>query len=768
MGKTGFSKAFSDYDDKDFKNRKKYGRYIFWIAVSVEILAMTLGLYIAWTQTNAALIANGYKFLPPEEQNMVFFQALGAAGPFVIIAIIEPTKLALAYVIYNARRLWVKALFCLALILVTFVTFETIFNGILQQNILVSQQAEKTRNMRQANFEDMEQNRYQYFLAKTNSAERIRARFRDRLIEQENEHRLAISDLNSRFKEEMKSNELKRKTILAGSKDQISHNESALESNKKAVDAQKQAKNNEIKEISNRYQPKFDQLDNRRKDLITSKDNDIRSTTGGILGFGKKGIKQEIRNKHENDLRSIDQERKITESRMNTEIREVQKNYNLTIQTLEANQIALINQIKQTSVLGLKEGDEELNKIEEERNEVQQRFENRKNALDEEYQLRQNNLNNEEKQEQEDYQNIGTKIVNLDKAYEVHQDKENTLKFKFREQVSQIQIYQITKTACGFFEKWCFGKELAEKRRLKEEAKKIDGDYKNEFNALSDSEPKVAALAQKRMVRKNLLDKLKLRDAGDDETYKMFKKMFAEAPLMASMSDEIVSIDSSAKFDVADLPEEKIQFVKGLWFGSIAFIVAIMGTFLAYGSFVLRDKKNFEYKPTKAFSRIALRLSIRTARIIWRARDFFKEVGIRTGDGIRILFNALAKGINTIIKLFGQAIIEIIKIIAMPFRAFSKVLADWRRSIREPKIKYIEKEVEVIVEKIVNRDVEVEKIVYKEVPKEIVRKEMVFVPLYSAESGSIQVDSDLIKPNIETKGTVQETPKKPKKSSSDE
>ena len=128
MSKTGFSKAFSDYDDKDFKKRQNYGLFIFFVAISVEILAMTLGGYIAWTQTTAA-------FYPRLFSDLIFpekIQAIGAAGPFVIIAIIEPTKLALAYVIYNTRKLWVKALFCLALILVTFVTFETMFNGLLQ------------------------------------------------------------------------------------------------------------------------------------------------------------------------------------------------------------------------------------------------------------------------------------------------------------------------------------------------------------------------------------------------------------------------------------------------------------------------------------------------------------------------------------------------------------------------------------------------------------------------------------------------------------
>ena len=45
---------------------------------------------------------------------------------------------------------------------------------------------------------------------------------------------------------------------------------------------------------------------------------------------------------------------------------------------------------------------------------------------------------------------------------------------------------------------------------------------------------------------------------------------------------------------------------------------------------------------------------------------------------------------------------------------------------------------EVPVEKIVKETVEVEKVVYKEVPKEIVRKEVIHVPIYTN-------DTDLLK-----------------------
>ena len=64
--------------------------------------------------------------------------------------------------------------------------------------------------------------------------------------------------------------------------------------------------------------------------------------------------------------------------------------------------------------------------------------------------------------------------------------------------------------------------------------------------------------------------------------------------------------------------------------------------------------------------------------------------------------------------------------------------------------KEVDKIVEVEVEKIVEVEVPVDKIVTKEVPVEIVRKEMVYVPLYSADSGLIDASTELkgAKPKI--------------------
>jgi len=90
-------------------------------------------------------------------------------------------------------------------------------------------------------------------------------------------------------------------------------------------------------------------------------------------------------------------------------------------------------------------------------------------------------------------------------------------------------------------------------------------------------------------------------------------------------------------------------------------------------------------------------------------------------------------------------------------RAVRRTLAAYRRRLNNPRIveivkeveveKVVEKEVEKIVEKeierIIEKEVPVDKVVIKEVPKEIVRKELVYVPLYSTEAGLVDATTEL-------------------------
>jgi hypothetical protein len=124
------------------------------------------------------------------------------------------------------------------------------------------------------------------------------------------------------------------------------------------------------------------------------------------------------------------------------------------------------------------------------------------------------------------------------------------------------------------------------------------------------------------------------------------------------------------------ISEEQISFVAKVWFGSLAGIVSTMGIFLAFGSFI------FMYSGIE-----------------------FKELKERKPGPLR--------------------------------RALINMMESRKKRYDNPE-KIVKVTKEVPVEKIVKETVEVEKVVYKEVPKEIVRKEVIHVPIYTN-------DTDLLK-----------------------
>jgi hypothetical protein len=139
-----------------------------------------------------------------------------------------------------------------------------------------------------------------------------------------------------------------------------------------------------------------------------------------------------------------------------------------------------------------------------------------------------------------------------------------------------------------------------------------------------------------------------------------------------------VLIGETKEIDEADLTQKDVDRAFWIWFGSMAFIISIIGSLVALAGFHLQDERMHE---------------IRNRPIKERFARFFRNIA-----WIPVYIN--------------------------------KYLWAGVKRLTKPKI--VEKEVEKVVEKekIVEKNIG-EKIVYEkvEVPKEVVRKEMVYVPL---------------------------------------
>ena len=110
--------------EKKFEDEARFGQNIYYVAWAVEILAAIIGFTIALAFAYDAYI----KIQNPDTNDLI--NAIIGALPFAIIAVIEPTKIALAGGLYKTRILGWKLLILAALIALTIVTFETIFNGL--------------------------------------------------------------------------------------------------------------------------------------------------------------------------------------------------------------------------------------------------------------------------------------------------------------------------------------------------------------------------------------------------------------------------------------------------------------------------------------------------------------------------------------------------------------------------------------------------------------------------------------------------------------
>lgn len=143
--------------------------------------------------------------------------------------------------------------------------------------------------------------------------------------------------------------------------------------------------------------------------------------------------------------------------------------------------------------------------------------------------------------------------------------------------------------------------------------------------------------------------------------------------------------------DTSDLTQEDVDTAFWIWFGGLSFVISIIGTLLAFAGLHLQDQRAHEIR-NKPQSQVLKKL--------------FKRLNVLIIFGSRYLLRA-------------------------------------SKNLLNPKI--VEKEVEKVVEKEVEVPVVEEKIVYQkvEVPKEVLKREIVHVPLWTN-------DPELLKKKFDT------------------
>ncbi|MBE8190308.1 MAG: hypothetical protein HAW58_05565 [Candidatus Thioglobus sp.] len=124
--------------------RKSWGKKLLRAAWTIEIIAMFIGLMVAWSmglQAYQAYTKDGAEF-PIGKTFDLFLAAL----PFVMVAGVELLKIPFSYLIYINKNKKVKVIFSIVLVLVTFITFETLITGFERQYANITTEVDVPRN----------------------------------------------------------------------------------------------------------------------------------------------------------------------------------------------------------------------------------------------------------------------------------------------------------------------------------------------------------------------------------------------------------------------------------------------------------------------------------------------------------------------------------------------------------------------------------------------------------------------------------------------
>ena len=124
---------------------KIYGKRLVMLAWGIEIIAAIIGLFIG---ISSALFSIEY-YSELDESVIVgntFSNVFVGAAPFIIIAIVELTKIPLALGFYKARKTIWKILFLGTLLMLVLITFQTMFNGLERNFSALESKIQKPRS----------------------------------------------------------------------------------------------------------------------------------------------------------------------------------------------------------------------------------------------------------------------------------------------------------------------------------------------------------------------------------------------------------------------------------------------------------------------------------------------------------------------------------------------------------------------------------------------------------------------------------------------
>jgi len=544
-----------------YEHKKQIGKYLIRGAWSIEILAALTGVAIAFINGYDAAIE--IEKIHGQIPAGMRFDILIAALPFMMVAVAEISKIPFVYIFYGAEKTHWRLMFGGILLLLIFVTFETMVNGFQRNFTNLTYEIEQPRN------------------------EHIR------LTEELNELNRQIEERESLSEESISSDIQKIIDDAQVLRDSTIEN---LKKQKEEVllshggDISRQI-NSHIKQI----EVLRDERDQEISRIIAERDSRIK--------LDSESVSPEV-------LQALRDERKDLQNQLSQ----------LNADETEETKNCFFCGAERAKYQSLREPIEE--RIAAINEQLSMTARNISSSVIGEYSGKINKIKN-------DYDRKISSIEDKMKPLESRLANNTAIKSKLADIDQQIE------GARSVFEN---NKERAQKVRAKKSTE------------LEGNEGIVAEL--KRKVSLAEKSRNEIRDVINE---KVRNNQIYNFTMM------IYGHDSAA-----DVTRDEVKNIVSIWFGSIAMIVAIVGTGMAFGGIILQE----HFPPRKPSKK-------------------------KVANAVRYALISL------------------------------------RRRLREPKIveKVVEKEVDKIVE--VTKEVPVDKVVFKEVPVEVIKKELIHVPVYT-------------------------------------
>jgi hypothetical protein len=575
-------KAGETYPSIEMDLNIKYGKRLVWIAWAIELTAASIGLFIGITTAIASI--DYYDALDGSGAitGTTFSNVFVGAAPFIIIAAVELTKIPLVLGFYRVKSLVWRTLFILTLMLLIFVTFETLFNGLERQFSATESKISSPKRALQV-------------------------------------ERANLSDL------EMRLGEVNQRTVEDIEQDFLNRINSELDDRKQSLDNARDQKEKDIRII--------------RDQLTTLANQSINvSDVGGLnsrLDRARADL-DKLENRHTDELRAIRESRDSLISDHGIALQQLESEENEAVDN--SGLFASKASIRETYTAKREQlessKNQNLERIETELASLEENYRSEQNRLRTQIEAAENNLNNSQS-----FQS-GSLQKNFD---------------QLNRQIETINgSFQTTQMDIGSRSDQRIANLNSQKGALVELQRRREQELPNIENAILTSRTNIVRIEESINAA-----------AQGNNIYRMTQKIYGH---------EKASL----------VREDELRVVMFIWFGTIAFIAATVGSVIALAGYILQDPQSFKGQSH----------SLRSVIV-----DLMQAIASHYRNRRVGLIRSGLRGL----------------------------IFDIRKYLRSPRVRFKEIKIKEIVERPVPGP---ERIVYKEVPKEIIRKELVYVPLY--------------------------------------